>query len=470
MTMQPAVIGDAGSQTRDIVPSDFAIGWKTAGQPDVAVALDTYQDLFEVRLRAILTAIIQTDAPTGLTLTSFGLVNTTTIRLEYTLAGHTAHLDVPLASLFATIPPANIGVSANDGNTLDFPHGNHVHRLPTRAQTGETPIVALEHLATAPAPGRGRLVGFNVTTGDPEYIDAGSAGVSLGTSTPLPVGGPSNPRTGAGAEAAHDDHGHGIEARSVGLPELAGAPTPADRGKVIGFDPTSGDPVPVDAGGGTFLSQTDTPSAFGTPGQAAVVAGGGAALEFAGPYQPLLAPSPPTNLRTTDAFDMALEMQFNASPDAVTYEWQRKLSTASWPTSAGTSSTSTTVRSVVALTLADYDFRVRSVGHGGVLSSAWLEVTDIPIIMTPTPAASIVNTLARSGSGRLRFSWESLNVDNGGTGAARAVKPATYDYQYRTWSVPWPGAAWWLTTRPPLAPLSPGSRMGCPTRPGSWAR
>ena len=396
--VQPAIIGDAASQARQIDGTQYAIGWLTSGLPGEAISLDTWDDLLRLRLRSILTSIIMSDAPGGLTLDSFGLINDTTIRLSYTVGNSAAHLDVALSVLFATDPPENIGLTADHGDSPTFPHGNHGHRLPTRAQAGETPIVALEHLATAPVASRGTLVGFNVITGEPEYVASSSAGISLGTSTPLPVGGPNNPRTGAGPEAAHDDHGHGIEARAVGLAELAGAPTVSDRGKAIGFDPTTGDPVTLDAGGGTFLSQTDTPSAYGTPGMAPVVDGAGTGLEFAGPYQPLLAPAPPTNLRTTDAFDMALEMRFDASPDAVTYEWQRKLSIASWPTGAGTSTTSTTVRNTAALTNSNYDFRVRSVGHGGVLASSWVEVTGIPIIATPTPAASTSNVWRGTGA------------------------------------------------------------------------
>ena len=430
MTMQPpVVIGDAASLARNIVGSDLAIGWKVTGLPADAVSLDTWQDLFEIRLRAILTAIIQTDAPTGLTLDSFGLVNETTIRLQYTLAGHTAHLDLPLAALFATDPPANIGLSANDGDSPNFPHGNHIHRLPTRAQTGETPIVGLDHLATAPVGGRGRLLGYDAT-GLPEYRDAGSAGVSLGTDDPVPVGGPGTPTPGAGSTSAHDDHGHGIAARSVGLAELKAAALPVDYGKVIGYDETTGEPAAVDAGGGTFLSQTDTPGAFGTEGQVPQVNTALDGLVFGGPFQPLVAPAPPTSLRLTDAFDMSLENHWDASPDAVTYEWQRKVSSAAWPTEAGTSTTDLMVRGT-GLTGASYDFRVRSVGHGGVFASAWVELADIPVIATPSPAESTVNTLSRLRSQALHFAWENLDVSNGGVGDTEVVKAATYDYQYR---------------------------------------
>ena len=440
MTMQPpVVIGDAASLARDIAASDLAIGWKTTGLPADAVSLDTWQDLFELRLRAILTAIIQSDAPTGLTLTSFGLINTTTIRLEYTLAGHTAHLDVPLAALFATVPPANIGLSANDGDTLDFPHGNHVHRMPTRAVVGETPIVGLEHIITAPTGGRGKRLGFNAATGEPEYQDP-STGNAVSTADPQAVGGPNAPAAGTDTDPASASHEHDIAARSVGLPELMAAALATDYGKVIGYDPTTGEPVALASGQSSFAGLIDTPAALGATGQAPVVDSAGTALEFAGPFQPLAAPSAPTSVRATDAFDGFLEVAWAADPDAASYEYQRKESSATWPSGTGTPTTATSVRNSTGLPLGSYDFRVRAVSPGGHLRSSWTEVLNIPVIATPTPATSATHRLSRLRSRALTFSWDSLDVSNGGTGAGRVVKAARYEYQYREFGVlTWPG-------------------------------
>ena len=435
MTMQPVIIGDATSQTADIAPSDFAIGWKTAGQPDVAVALDTYQDLFETRLRPILTAIIQADAPTGLLLQDLRLDGPITVRLDFMVGGHAASLSLDLSALFPTTGlPANIAPAADLGSDDAFPHADHGHRLPSRAQ-GEAPVVGLDQMSNAPGGGFGMRLGFDSVTGAPEFVPE-VAGANLSSANPAPVGQPSAPAPGVDPEGAHVDHGHEIAARAIGLMQMALAPNLAAYGRYLGFDPVTGEPAILDAGGGTFLSQSDTPAAYGTPGQAAVVDAAGMALAFAGPYQPLLAPAPPTNLRATDAFDMALETRWNASPDAVTYQWQRKLTTAAWPATAGTSTSATTQRAT-ALPFGTYDFRVRSVGHGGVLQSAWVELTDIPLIASPVPAASTVLLLSRLRSQHLRFAWSNLDVDNGGAGSARVVKTATYDYQYRVVGAVW---------------------------------
>ena len=429
MVMQPVVIGDAASLSRDIAPTDFIAGWKTTGAPADAVSIDTFEDLLNIRLRPTLTAIILADAPTGLTLQDLSIVSPLNLTLDYMVAGHAAQLSTDLTVLFPTVGlPENIGAVADLGSDDAFPHFDHVHRLPSRTQ-GETPIIGLEHLAAAPPAGYGRRIAFNATTGVPEFADEVS-GATLSSATPEPVGGPGTPAVGTDPAAPHADHGHGIAARAIGFAELAAAPTVADRGRAIGFDATTGDPTTLDAGGGTFLSQTDTPNAFGTAGQVPEVNSARNGLEFSGPYQPLLAPAPPTNLRATDAFDMALENRWNPSGDAVSYEWQRKSSSAAWPTTAGTNTTDTMVRAT-AVPLGTYDFRVRSVGHGGVLASAWVEITNIPLIATPTPAASTSNVLSRVRSQTLRFVWDNLDVNNGGVGAARVVKSANYDYQYR---------------------------------------
>ena len=425
---QRVVIGDAASLGRNIVPDDYAIGWKTTGLPADAVSLDTWRDLFETRLRAILTAIITTDAPSGLTLSDLTFDGPITLRLEYMVGGNNAHLDLDLSHLFPTTgEPSPIGPSGSLGTEHAMPHSDHGHRLPSRANAGETPVVGLNQIANALSTGFGMRLGFSSADGTPEYV-AEVEGADLGTDNPQPVGGAAMP--GTDPAGSHQDHGHPILARSVGLAELAVAPAVSDRGKAIGFDPATGEPTTLEAGGGTFLSQTDTPATYGTQGQVPQVNPALDGLVFAGPFQPLLAPAPPTNLRTTDAFDMALENHWTASPDAVSYEWQRKAPAGSWPAGDGTSVAATFVR-VTALALGTYDFRVRSVGHGGMLKSSWVEVAGIPLIATPTPATSQSNTLSRVRSQTLRFRWDNLDVDNGGVGAARVNKAARYDFQYR---------------------------------------
>ena len=432
--VQPVVIGDSGSLARSIQPTDYTTGWKTSGAPDQAVALDSWQDLFEISLRSVLTAIIQSDAPTGLTLQDLDFDGPITLRLDFMVAGHAANLSLDLTPLFPTTgEPANIAEVADLGREDAMPHSDHAHRLPSRTQS-ETPVVGLEQLASAPPAGYGMRLGFNAVDGTPEFASEIS-GVNFSTSDPEPVGAVGTPVVGVDPGAAHGDHGHAIAARSVGFDELLAAPNAADRGRAIGFDLTTGEPTTIDAGGGTFLSQTDTPIAYGAVSQVPQVNAAMDALEFGGPYQPLLTPAPPTNLRTTDAFDMALENRWNASPDAVSYEWQRKISTAAWPAGDGTAIVATVIRTV-ALALGTYDFRVRSVGHGGLLKSAWVEITDIPLIVTPTPAASVSNVLSRVRSQTLRFAWDNLDVDNGGIGGARVVKNSTYDFQYREFGAP----------------------------------
>ena len=430
MTMQPVPIGDAGSLGREISPADYAIGWKITGLPGDAVALDTWDDLFNIRVRDLLRAIIQADAPTGLTLQDLAFDGPITLRLDYMVLGHAASLNLDLSPLFPTTgEPALIGMVGALGILDAFPHADHAHRMPSRALS-ELPVIGLDQMANAAPAGFGRRLGFSAVDGTPEYADE-IAGASLSSVDPQPVGGVGAPTAGILTEGLPADHLHALALRSVGLGQLEAAPTAADRGRVIGFDTVTGEPTTLDpGGGGTFLSQTDTPGAYGTPGQATVVDATSMGLVFDGPYQPLLTPAPPTNLRATDAFDMALEMDWSASPDAVTYEWQRKLSADAWPAGSGVSTTQTSTRDA-ALALSDYDFRVRSVGHGGLLQSAWVELQNIPIIVTPTPAASTSNVLTRVASQHLRFTWEDLDVNNGGAGAARVVKQSSYDYQYR---------------------------------------
>ena len=170
----------------------------------------------------------------------------------------------------------------------------------------------------------------------------------------------------------------------------------------------------LDAGQASFVGLTDTPATLGTPGQATIVNPAADGLVFGGPYQPLEAPNDPTNLRVTDAFDMALELRWNSVTGVTNYEWQRRLSSGSWPATPGTMTTSTTVRAT-GLTLGTYDFRVRAVGVGGLMNSNWVSVTGIPLIVTPTPAAATTRNLQRNGSARLRLNWNDLDVNNGGS-------------------------------------------------------
>ena len=181
---------------------------------------------------------------------------------------------------------------------------------------------------------------------------------------------------------------------------------------------------------GTFLSHNDTPAAFGTSGMALVANATGDALVFGGPFQPLDAPAAPSNVRATDAFDGSLEMRFNSVTGATMYEWQSKANGQPWPGLPGTMITGTTVGQTN-LALGNYDFRVRAVGSGGLLQSAWSQVLNIPIIATPTPGTSTSNSLTRAGNRRLRFDWQTLDVNNGGSGSGRVVKSARYEYQIR---------------------------------------
>ena len=108
MTLQPVTIGDPASLTRTISPSDYVVGWKTTGLADDAIALDSFDDLFNIIMRPILTAIIQADAPTGLTLSDLTIEAPITLKLDYMVAGHAASLTVDLSSLFqSTGEPAH---------------------------------------------------------------------------------------------------------------------------------------------------------------------------------------------------------------------------------------------------------------------------------------------------------------------------------------------------------------------------
>ena len=438
MAIDPVVIGDAASQARDIGPDDFIVAWKVTGQPADAVSLDTARDFLETRLRSVLTAIIQADAPTGLTLTDLSIVSDTQIQLDYTVGGHAAHLTVDLAALFTTLPPTLIATVPQDGSAPTLVRGDHAHALPSRANAGETPIVSLAHLAVSAVAGRGMRLGFNSTTGEPEY-QSPSGGHGLSSADPQPVGGATAPAPGTSQLVPSADHEHAIASRSVGLPELKAAASAADYGKVVGYDSVTGEPVALDGvGGGTFLSQSDTPSAYAAAGTAPVVDAAGTALEFAGPFQPLAVPDVPTNVRATDAFDMALEVQWAASAGAVTYEWQRKpTATPDWTAATSTSVTSISVR-VAMLAFGSYDFRVRAVGAGGHLASLWTELTGIPLIATPTPSAASSVVLSRLRSRTLRFRFSDLDVTNGGSGSARVTKQARHEYQYREVGDGWP--------------------------------
>ena len=436
MTMQPVTIGDPASLTRNIDPSDYVVGWKTTGLPGDAVALDSFTDLLEVRVRPVLTAIIQSDAPTGIRLTDFDLTGTS-LQLSYDVGGHAAHLLVDLADLFASAGlPENIATSASRGTSSMFPTFDHVHSLPSRTIPGEIPLVGLDQLATAPPAGYSKRLGFDAT-GVPVFLDE-LAGFPLSDMNPVDVGAAGAPTPGTSGEASRQTHGHGIAARSVGFTELLSAPTTTDYGRALGFDATTGEPTAIDvgAGGGTFLSQTDTPGTFGSAGQVPQVNVAQDALEFGGPYQPLPTPADPTSLRATDAFDMALEVGWNAVTGAEAYEWQRRVSGAVWPAGNGTRTTQTSTRNASPLALVSYDFRARSVGQGGLLRSGWTELLNIPVIATPTPGTSANNVLTRVRSQTLRYVWDNLDVNNGGSGQARVVKAARYEYQYRVENAP----------------------------------
>ena len=329
-----------------------------------------------------------------------------------------------------------IGLTGGLGSIDGLTHPDHMHRLPSRALS-ESPVVGLDQLASASPAGYGKRLGFDAT-GIPVFLDE-LAGFPLSDLNPIDVGASGAPTPGTDGEASRRTHGHGIAARSVGLAELLSAPTMADYGRALGFDAVTGEPAVIDVGtgGGTFLSQTDTPGAFGTAGQVPQVNVALDALVFGGPYQPLPTPADPTNVHATDAFDMALEVGWSAVSGAEAYEWQRKSSSAPWPAGNGTRTTQTSTRSTSSLALGNYDFRIRSVGQGGLLRSGWTELLNIPVIATPTPATSVNNLLTRVRSQSLRFAWDDLDVDNGGSGATRVVKTSTYDFQYREAGQAW---------------------------------
>ena len=428
--VMPVVIGDAGSLGRDIAPTDYALGWKVTGLPGAAVSLDTWQTLLESRLRAILTAIITADAPTGLTLSNLSFTGPTTIQLDYMVGGHASQLTVDLAALFPTTGlPSPLGLTGALGSLASMPHADHGHGLPSRA-AGDTPIIGIDHLANAPGGGFGMRLGFNASTGAPEFVPE-NMGVGLSLNTPQPVGLASAPVVGMDPAASHADHGHELAARSVGIAELAAAPNASAYGMYLGFDPTTGEPAVLSAGGGTFLSQSDTPAAYGTTGMVPEINTVGDALVFGGPYQPLTAPIPPTQVRVTDAFDGFLEYTWAADPDAASYEYQRKATSAPWPPGDGTPLTTTSIRNGTPLALTAYDFRVRAVSTGGHLRSSWIELLNVPVIATPTPGTSLTHSLVRVRSRTLSFSWDDLDVDNGGAGQTRVVKQTRYEYQYR---------------------------------------
>ena len=335
MTMQDVIIGDAASQALDIVPSDFIVGWRTSGLPGEAVSMDSFETLLRLRLRSILTDIITQDAPTGLTLNDITILNNTTVRLEYEVAGHGAHLDVDLAAMFSTADPAVIGMSSVVGIDPSFPHGDHGHRLPSRT-AGEVPVVGLDQMANAPPAGYGRRISFNPTTGEPEYADE-VTGVNLSTNDPQPVGGPGAPSSGVDPTGTPIDHLHEHADRSVTLTKIAAATSVTDYGKAVGYDPTTGEPAALDPPGTTFIGDTDTPVAYGVEGQAPVVNPAGDALEFGrAVHTDPDSGGSRRGVRATDAFDMFLEIHWNAVAGAEAYEWQRKPSASSEPGPQGT--------------------------------------------------------------------------------------------------------------------------------------
>ena len=428
MTMQPVVVGDAASQVREIDLTDFIVGWKTSGNPDEAVALDTLRDLLEVRARSVLRQIILAEAPTGLTLSDLTIEAPLTLKLGFMIGSNAAELTVDFTTHFvSTGEPQPIAGTGDHGREDAFTHPDHAHRLPKRT-LGETPVVDLDTIANAPVSGRGKHLGFHSTTGVPEFQDAGASS-PLGTANPQPVGGANAPRPGVSTDHTPIDHEHAVAPRSVGLGELKTAPTAADHGKVIGYD-AAGNPVAILPGSGTFIGDTDTPSAYGTKGQVPEINTAMDALVFGGPYQPLEHPSDPTNLRATDAFDMALEVSWNIVANAAYYEWQTRTTGASWPAGDGNQSQTTSARTTP-IPLGTYDFRVRAVSPNGHLKSNWVELASIPVIATPVPAASTSNVLTRVRSRTLRFAWQDLDVNNGGSGAARVSKHAEYEYQHR---------------------------------------
>ena len=180
----------------------------------------------------------------------------------------------------------------------------------------------------------------------------------------------------------------------------------------------------------SFIKLTDTPPDLGTKGQAVVVNDDVDALIFDGPFQRLPAPDSPTNVRATDAFDSRLKVNWNSVEDAESYEWQQRTNGDSWLEEDGTSTESINSGSIT-VTNAGQDFRVRSVGQGEVLKSDWTELLNIPVIDTPTPDTATSLNLRRVSPGKLRFSWDDLDVNNGGSGSKRVTKNASYRYQYR---------------------------------------
>ena len=168
-------------------------------------------------------------------------------------------------------------------------------------------------------------------------------------------------------------------------------------------------------------------AALGSSGQSIVVNDDGDALIFGGPFQPLPAPNNPSNVRATDAFDARLRVDWGATANAGSYEWQQRLNGDSWPDDDMT--TTSTNSGSITVTNAAQDFRVLAVN--GVLKSGRTELLNIPVIETPTPATANSLSISRVSPGRLRFNWNDLDVNNGGSGSTLVNKNASYRYQYR---------------------------------------
>ena len=122
-----------------------------------------------------------------------------------------------------------------------------------------------------------------------------------------------------------------VESDSKSKGFMGGAPIFTGPGTGTGGRGPKGDTGPPGIGDSVnFLTLVDTPSSFGAAGRSVIVNDDEDGLIFGGPYQLLPAPSNPSNVRATDAFDSRLKIDWNSTTNAESYEWQQRANGDTW--------------------------------------------------------------------------------------------------------------------------------------------